>query len=129
MRILFLDDDRQRHWIFQDYCAEAAIVPDHAFDADEAAAMMTRTRYDVAFLDHDLAEEHHRASYVGGPGDGTALARWMAFSCQTLPHIVVIHSYNAEAAERMRGILAPCVTVHVAPFGPGLRSFLGLPGF
>jgi len=102
-----------------------------AWTADEAADRMKATRYDLAFLDHDLAEAHY-SGYAGHEANGTALARWMAGPGRThAPRGVVVHSYNAPAAERMAGVLMGAgIPVHRNPFGPGLRSFLvALAGF
>lgn len=133
MRVLFLDDDKQRHAIFLEWCAEFDIVPDRVFDADAAADALKKSVYDVCFLDHDLAEEHYGA--LGEKkGDGTALVRWMVAdgNRHLIPKLIVVHSYNPDGAKRMLNLLLEMfshwgvvdTTAVWNPFGPGLKRFL-----
>ena len=60
MRILFLDDDEQRHDTAQKYLKTHDA--DFVRTAPQAIEKLSSHRYDVAFLDHDLGGEHYVSS-------------------------------------------------------------------
>lgn len=59
-------------------------------------------RFDVVFLDHDLGGETFADPL--GENTGSAVARWMAEHMASIT-TVIIHSFNAPAAEAMRSRL------------------------
>mgnify|MGYP003439382144 CR=1 FL=1 len=61
----------------------------------------------MAFLDHDLADEHYSEPYASSSStvhSGRAVARWIAE--HGTPPVVVIHSFNPDGAQAMANIEA-----------------------
>lgn len=120
MKILFLDDDRNRHAYFQ----RETIGQDvrHVETAAAAiAALEKHGPFDVACLDHDLGGE--QMAPLGTAGHGLEVARWLAAHPHTAEN-VVIHSYNPVGAQAMADVLVMVKPVNRVPFGPGLVGFL-----
>jgi CheY-like chemotaxis protein len=107
MRILFLDDDRLRHDAFAATHGADEVV--HVFTAHEAvAALAGQGRFDLAQLDHDLAEEFYLALSGGlretpepgdppyDPGTGMDVVRHIiSLPVEQRPGKVVVHTHNA----------------------------------
>ena len=120
MRILVLDDDARRHEWFD------ALLTGHlsVWSAEEARrALADNPRYDLVFLDHDLAVDYAEVPAVWGE-DGRTVARFIAgMPAERRPARVHIHSSNWGAASEMEAILAAAgVTVTRAEFPTGCRD-------
>lgn len=119
MRILFLDDDENRHAKH----AQENIGRDvtRARTVRECIdAIKNNPPFDLVSLDHDLGGKYYVEEEEG---TGTEVARWMATEMppEKRPVRVVIHSYNAAGAQRMEDILlAAGFWVRRRPFG-GVR--------
>lgn len=120
VRILVLDDDARRHEWFD------ALLTGHlsVWSAEEARrALQDNQRYDLVFLDHDLAEDFAVVPAVWGE-DGRTVARFIAAMPEDKrPAMAHIHSSNWGAASEMEAILtAAGVTVTRAEFPTGCRD-------
>ena len=117
MRILVLDDDAGRHGWF-----DAQLTGhDSVWSAEEARrALEHNLRYDLVFLDHDLAHDYSVVPPVWGE-DGRTVARFIAaMPGARRPVRAHIHSSNWGAALEMEAILtAAGVTVTRAGFPIG----------
>ncbi len=95
MRILFLDDMKIRHDIFVENATGHQVA--HVYDAGTAIDAMSRERFDMVYLDHDLAE---------GQEDGRYVAAWMASNKHLFSEsLVTLHTLNHPAALSMLGAL------------------------
>jgi CheY-like chemotaxis protein len=120
VRILVLDDDSHRHQWF-DAHTEAH---DSVWSAKEARrALQENPRYDLVFLDHDLAEDYSVVPAVWGE-DGRTVARFIAALPEDKrPGMVHIHSVNPGGAIEMEAILKGAgVAVARAEFPAGCRD-------
>lgn len=104
MKILFLDDNAERHAKFKHSRVGMDIT--QAWNYAEACAALSADVYDVAYLDHDLNE----LSTAGLPTEektGTHVAEFIASMPEDKrPKYVIIHSWNYAGALRMLGILS-----------------------
>lgn len=100
MNVLFLDDDAHRLKLLIAHM-EFSPTFEHALTSHEAIDMMSKKKYDVLMLDHDLGD-----CQPDDTGDGTAVAEWINVNRDKVgaPYIV-IHSFNSPAARRMSQIL------------------------
>jgi CheY-like chemotaxis protein len=117
MRILVLDDDFRRHdWFDANIEAHDAVWS--AKDARDA--LQDNPRYDLVFLDHDLAEDYKVVPAVWGE-DGRTVATFIAAMPEDRkPGMVHIHSSNWGAASEMEEILkAAGIAVARAEFPHG----------
>lgn len=116
MRILFLDDDKERHRRFKMNRIGMNIT--QAWTCAEACALLSATVFDVAHLDHDLSDA--AASGQPGPNEktGTHVAEYIAAMPEDRrPRAVVIHSFNNYGRRRMATILESAgVPVSIRPF-------------
>lgn len=113
MRILFLDDDEFRHNTFADKAKAHSVI--HVRTAKEAISALKKERFDLACLDHDLAE----------PITGYAVAVAIEEGRCIAPREVVVHSYNPIGADRMvYAIKRAGVFAYAKPFGPGMYNTL-----
>ena len=123
LRILVLDDDSRRHEWF-----DANIEGhDSVWSAEEARhALQANPRYDLVFLDHDLAEDYSVAPAVWGE-DGRTVARFIAaMPAEKRPAMAHIHSSNWGGASEMEAILtAVGVKVARAEFPLGCMDAIG----
>lgn len=117
MRILFMDDMKERMDVFTDIIlslikrGEIKKVPDvdWAMNADMAIGLMKERDYDIVFLDHDLEAPHYNGD-MGDPTqkDGRYVAKWIALGPAlglTLPRHFHIHSWNWHGGMEMKYIL------------------------
>ena len=109
-RVLFLDDEKYRHdgaeRFVHSVLEGGPFEIHHVWNANDAVKALKKHPFDAIFLDHDL----------GYGGDGTDVAEWMAKN--VTPSVpVLIHSFNASAAMRMRSILTE------AGFNADLRMY------
>lgn len=103
MRVLVLEDWIDRLKKFREwYKAEHDYV--EATTADEARRLLAAgPRFDVMFLDHDLAEEHYEGKGMDGEDTGFAVCRYITDSMPIAerPRTFIVHSLNPVGAERM----------------------------
>jgi CheY-like chemotaxis protein len=138
MRILFLDDMETRHRRFANWAVGHDVV--HVWSSDAAIAALSGQRFDVAFLDHDLKDEHYLELSEGLSEDPPAghdpSARLSGTGMDVVDHIVgmridhqpgfvVVHSFNTPRAEEMVLRLADgdVASIHV-PFSEGITKWL-----
>lgn len=105
MKILFLDDNAERHKRFTMNRIGQNIT--QVWSYEEACKALTDTVFDVAYLDHDLSD----LAAAGTPGEGektgTDVAEFIANMAEDKrPKYVVIHSFNDYGRRRMAGILS-----------------------
>jgi CheY-like chemotaxis protein len=123
VRILVLDDDSRRHEWF-----DANIEAHDAVWSAGAArrALHENPRYDLVFLDHDLAEDYSVVPAVWGE-DGRTVARFIAaMPADKRPAMAHIHSSNWGGAAEMETILtAAGVKVARAEVPEGCKDAIG----
>lgn len=90
-KILILDDEEGRHSLFRKKYNIHELT--HAYTADEAIDYLSKHKYDIVFLDHDL----------GTRATGIKVAKWM--HSNKIDAQVIIHSLNPVGAENMKHIL------------------------
>lgn len=119
-RILVLDDDARRHEWFDAHIGGHDSVRSAR---DARSALRDNPRYDLVFLDHDLAEDYAVVPAVWGE-DGRTVARFIAAMPQERrPAVAHVHSSNWGAAMEMEAILtAAGVAVTRAEFPTGCRE-------
>ena len=120
IRILVLDDDFRRH----DWFDANIEGHDAVWSAKEArTALQDNPRYDLVFLDHDLAEDYSVVPAVWGE-DGRTVARFIAaMPVDKRPGMAHIHSSNWGGASEMEAILtAAGVKVARAEFPQGCKD-------
>lgn len=116
MKILFLDDDEERHRIFKGMSIGHSV--DHVRTVEEAILQLNHKAYDFICLDHDLSG----LTFVNSEdpaGTGYTVACHMA-SMKHMPRPiqVVVHSFNPEGAHRMALKLEEAgFKIVQAPFG------------
>ena len=102
MKILILDDDENRHTLFDlNYRGHELI---HVRTAAEAIGFLKSETFDVACLDHDLGGMQMVDSWGTEP-TGYDVAKWIAMHPERKPKLIYIHSYNPDGARNMHNIL------------------------
>jgi CheY-like chemotaxis protein len=128
MRVLFLDDDENRHEVFSKKF-HAGASPDDAFIAvrnvDECVeALKSKGPFDKIFLDHDLGGKQF-VKETEGTGYQVALFIESELGDELLPPKVIVHSYNQAGAFRMvNAIKNRIYNVRWVPFGPEMLSHI-----
>lgn len=122
MRILFLDDNAERHVRFRHNSIGMDVV--HVYSHEEAVQALAGDRFDQIFLDHDLSVA---AACGVAPADektgyDTALAV-AALPPDRLPDLVVIHSWNDPGSARMLTVLQEVVHTITRPFSAKTAPF------
>lgn len=130
--VLFLDDDEERHrefflqWQAHGWKTRSSASPR---TGEEAIALMRAQRFELVFLDHDLAVGHYAEHSGGGRAparramDGTDVVREiLMLPPERQPRVAVVHSWNRHGALRMVSELTaiPGIRQVWRPFGPGL---------
>lgn len=134
MKILFFDDDAQRHDLFlaslQQPRSDAETY--HAYSIRQAWGILDANRlepFDYAFLDHDMGPMFETDPWK----TGEAVARFIAGLVPSeRPRKIVLHSFNPDGARRMAVTLRPDYCTNgvgpktiIAPFdGETFRSIL-----
>lgn len=105
MNILFLDDDNERWISFQKYFEGKEVNLVRAEDAPQCISLLESKvcKWDVIFLDHDLGGKAFTNEKE--TNTGSEVARWMAENYKEYKTPIVIHSWNPQGAEYMRGLL------------------------
>lgn len=115
MRVLFLDDMKERWLHFQEIVqnllarGELTKVPtlDWASNADMAIEKLSTRLYDVVFLDHDLEQTHYMGNMDDPTSrDGRMVAHFIMDQRRTMGDIrhIHIHSWNHHGALEMEQI-------------------------
>lgn len=110
-KILFLDDDKERHNLFEAKVSKNGVKIHHVWSFDQAIKALTEFQFDEVFLDHDLGDFSGPLGYGGRPTEmtGTDVATWMSFEhnlpSSKRPKATTIHSWNPDGAKRMHRIL------------------------
>ncbi len=129
MRILFLDDNNQRHEKFKQ--TSIGCVVDFVYDAISCIDKLKEKagEYDLIMLDHDLdAEIEGSFDQNEDEQNGLFVTNWMVNNKlheAIADTAIVIHSLNEVGRRRMASTLTAggFVNVHVVPFGwSGLRK-------
>lgn len=117
MKIFFLDDDAQRHARFKMDRIGMDITT--AWNYADACAALAKTKFDVAYLDHDLSEMAAAGMPAKDEKTGTHVAEFIAsLPAEKRPKFVVLHSFNDAGRRRMGAILDEAgVSCMIAPFG------------
>jgi hypothetical protein len=122
MKILFLDDMPVRHEAFlRNHIGHSV---DQVWDAKQAIERLNENVYDVACLDHDLAEEHYEQfeAHEYSPGTGMDVVDYICvMPLEKRPKNVIIHSLNPRGVEMVNRLLDAGVRAMRAPFRPSLR--------
>lgn len=105
LKVLFLDDDPERHDAFfkglkrRGIDAELAEIHVAYSIMDAQNELRDNSAFDIAFLDHDLGG---RQMVMQREGTGTIVAEYIAaMPPEQHPRLVVVHSFNAVGAGRM----------------------------
>lgn len=102
MKILFLDDNRERRMKFAGVNGVKHSIT-FAKNLDTFMRAWKKDTYDLVFLDHDLAEEHYAGT--SDEGSGLTCARYMLDNMPTNKPQVIIHSFNPVGAENIYNLL------------------------
>jgi hypothetical protein len=121
MRILFLDDDLNRHATFKRGSIGNIVTfvetPDEAVEALFESTKSKDKRFNVVCLDHDLGGKVFQPS---DENSGIAVCWHMnRMLFDHLPDKIILHSYNPEGVKNMAEALfemQPEVDVDIAPF-------------
>jgi hypothetical protein len=116
-KIFFLDDDKERHRKFtMDRIGMDITV---AWNYADACAALAKTKFDIAYLDHDLSELAAAGRPAADEKTGTHVAEFIAsLPEEQRPKFVVLHSFNDAGRRRMGAILNEAgVSCMIAPFG------------
>lgn len=105
MKIFFLDDDKDRHRQFKMNRIGMDITA--VWTYEDACAILAKTVFDVAYLDHDLSEFAAAGFPREGEKTGTHVAEFIAaMPAERRPKRIIIHSFNDEGRRRMGKILS-----------------------
>lgn len=101
MKLLFLDDDKNRHEMTKKMFIGVDIR--HVWTAEEAIKALNEEHFDEVSLDHDLGGSLTHGTLPGvGEGSGYDVACHLAaLPMEKLPKTIIIHSWNPEGARRM----------------------------
>lgn len=123
MRVLVLDDDRDRHDFFDRELREETLV--HVLTYTEAVHVLERyDGFDMAFLDHDIGDDPELIEKGLPPKTGADVASFIAKQLPTekRPKQVVVISWNHGGASCMLSTLrkAGVPAIHL-PFSTRMR--------
>ena len=102
MKILILDDDMNRHQLFDKNYAIHELV--HVQTAQEAIDQLKVNTFDVVFLDHDLGGLQMVES-GGKEPTGYDVAKWIAMNPERKPKQVFVHSLNPVGSQNIKNVL------------------------
>jgi hypothetical protein len=105
MRLLFLDDDPQRHWYFRTQTTGHTVY--HCYSVRECVEALTRLeRFDVVYLDHDL-DPYATMGFDPLEDTGEVAAKFIAqhLSKDRMPKEIIVHSWNDYGSGRMLAAL------------------------
>lgn len=122
MKILFLDDMKIRHDSFLRNHIGHEVV--QVWTADQARSALDKDVFDIACLDHDLAEEHYLQFETEeySPGTGMDVVDHIcAMPEEKRPKRVIVHSLNPRGVEMVNRLLDYKVWAMRAPFKTNMR--------
>jgi hypothetical protein len=100
MRILFLDDDPQRHLAFER--ASVGHVVTHVGNARDALCVLGLGNLDLVYLDHDLGGEASQGLLLADAEDGRYVVRQLLGFAELFRRtLFVVHSLNPVGAAEM----------------------------
>jgi len=116
MRILFLDDNENRHKVFQHVVKKKDTTEiDWAQTAEQAIEYLNnRPKYDIICLDHDLGEEHENISEANAEdteygeimtGYDVAVFMVTELEEELQPPYAIVHTFNPHGAKRITSAL------------------------
>lgn len=116
-KIFFLDDDAERHKKFKMDRIGMDITA--VWNYADACAALAKTKFDLAYLDHDLSELAAAGRPAKDEKTGTHVAEFIAaLPDEMKPKFVILHSFNDAGRKRMGAILNEAgVSCMIAPFG------------
>ena len=116
-KIFFLDDDAERHKRFKMDRIGMDITA--VWNYADACAALAKTKFDIAYLDHDLSELAAAGRPAKDEKTGTHVAEFIATLPDDMkPKFVILHSFNDAGRRRMAAILDEAgVSCMIAPFG------------
>lgn len=132
MRVLFLDDNENRHKAFKRVVVGTGVTHvDWAQDAKAAIKYLSdNPKYDIICFDHDLSDEHYSAFIENGEnadyGDemtGYDVAVFLVTELdeEKQPDYAVVHTFNSSGAKRITAALNEAglqKAIYVFPFNP-----------
>lgn len=126
--IIIVDDMPQRHEGFRLIFHGHNLT--HCWTYSQALFAFRKQQFDMACLDHDLADFGHKVEveslnfkltfkpdyYEGGmysklPYDGADICVWLRDNPQFCPRKILIHSHNPDGAKVMHNILSSISTI------------------
>lgn len=118
MRVFFLDDDAERHRVFQPNTVGCSWC-EQAYNARDAIDAFSKRYFDIVYLDHDLGGPDFEGTLIDGIEDGRFVARWISANADRFRHtFFVIHSLNYDGSMQMQSILTEAKLSSVRiPFG------------
>ena len=131
LKVLFLDDDPDRHIKFKrnvDGLPNSIIA--YAFTYDQAISYLSaETWWDVVYLDNDLSREAAMGHPALGEKMGYHVAEYIVDLVgrypERVPKMVVIHTLNFWYRTKMRDLLSKAgIPFRVEPFNKGLGKEL-----
>ena len=133
MRILILDDVKNRHDVF-DTVYKGHLVT-HCYNYHEFITELNKCRYDIISLDHDLSDFYdHASTYVDGWGNtqfyngAHAANQVCCLSVNNMPEKVIVHSVNPSGGRNMVNILTKAgINVELQPFSYPTNLFYPYP--
>ena len=115
-RVLFLDDDDNRHHGFDQLLIKAEVT--HVYTATQTIdKLLNSPPFDLVCLDHDL----DLVSLIKDPGDGMDVARFIAYELpkEQYPKYVLVHSWNiTRAFDMVKMIEQTGIPVAAKPYSP-----------
>lgn len=110
MKILFLDDNENRHKSFG--TKNIGRLINHVYSAAEAIKALSEESFDIVSLDHDLAYEANMTMPDRGDGSGYDVAMFISeMDPDKRPATVIIHSWNPPGCRRMLAALKDKIEV------------------
>lgn len=132
MRVLFLDDNANRHKVFKSVIIGTGITQvDWAQDASSAIKYLNENpKYDIICFDHDLNDEHYKAFIENGEnadygptmtGYDVAIFLVTELEEEKQPEYAIVHTFNTHGSKRIASALNEAglqKCIYVFPFSP-----------
>jgi CheY-like chemotaxis protein len=104
LRVLILEDNEERRKLFKrGLIGHEVSIVETAADAIQA---LNDAVWEIAFFDHDLAQQAYMPS---GSGTGYEVAEWLSKNKDRMPARVYVHSYNEKGRKNMLEVLPEAV--------------------
>lgn len=119
-RILFVDDDPNRHTVFMNCMKDRIKHIKQTWGFHETIDVLENNVFDTIFLDHDLGD-HRKGDrlyemYSNREFTGADIARWIIANTNAIPQQCVVHSVNPSGAQNITNIMRKVCAVEVCPF-------------